>query len=294
MTRVEKYIQKANVLVEALPYIKKFSGKTIVIKYGGSSMNNDGINKIIDDIVLLKLIGINIVLVHGGGPLITEMLEKLNIETEFVNGLRKTDEETIDVVEMVLSGKINKNLVRLIQLHNVNAVGISGVDGNLIEVKKTIIKEGDIGFVGDVTKVNKALLESLISSNYIPVIAPLGVDKEGQKYNINADILAASIAKSISAEKLIFMTDVQGVFKDGNDPSSLCSVLTEAKTLELLEAKTINGGMIPKVESALSAINNGVKHVHIIDGKLEHSLILEILTKIGVGTLFVKEGDSNE
>lgn len=288
MTDIEKYASNANILAEALPYIKEFSGKTIVLKYGGSSMDEDKITKTIEDIVLLKLVGMNVVIVHGGGPYITEMLEKLNIQSSFVKGLRVTTQETMDIVEMVLSGKVNKNIVKLIQMHDVKAVGISGVDGQLIQAKKLEIEEGDIGFVGEITAINGDLITAIVEDGFIPVIAPIGVDQAGNRYNINADYTAVAIAKAISAEKLIFMTDVLGVMTDLNDTDSLLTELSIAKAKQYITDEVIQGGMIPKIDCCINAVEEGIKHVHIIDGTIEHSLILELLTKAGIGTLIHK------
>ncbi len=288
MTDIEKYASNAKIVAEALPYIKEFSGKIIVLKYGGSSMDEELINKIIEDIVLLKLVGMKVVIVHGGGPHITDMLKRLNIKSEFINGLRVTTEETMDIVEMVLSGKINKNIVKLIQMHNVKAVGISGVDGELIQASKLTVPEGDIGYVGKIETINGDLITSLLDDDFIPVIAPIGVDKEGKRYNINADYTAVAIAKAVQSDKLLFMTNVLGVMKEVGNPSSLLSTLTIKQAKEYIKNNVIQGGMIPKVDCAINAVEEGIKNVHIIDGTIEHSLILELLTKAGIGTLFYK------
>ena len=288
MSDMKQYAKQAKILAEALPYIKEFSGKIIVLKYGGSSIDDSTIQQIIEDIVLLKLVGMKVVIVHGGGPLITTMLNKLNIKSSFIDGLRVTTKETMDVVEMVLSGKVNKHIVKCIQMHDIKAVGISGVDGKLIEATKRIIPNGDLGFVGDVTGINGTLLNSLLEDDFIPVIAPIGVDNHGDRYNINADHTAVAIATELSAEKLIFMTDVLGVMTDVSDKSTLVSTLSTSEAKEYIANNIIQGGMIPKVHCCMEAADKGIKHVHIIDGTIEHSLILELLTKAGIGTLIYK------
>ena len=300
---VERLIQKADILLEALPYIRKFKGKTFVIKYGGSAMVDESLREsFARDIVLLKLVGINPVIVHGGGKHINEMLKRLEIEVEFVGGLRKTTEEVMHIVEMVLSGDINKDIVALINKHsgeNVYAVGLSGRDGRLLKAKKIDVEyfveklgieppSGDIGLVGEVKEVNTRLLQVLIAQNYIPVIAPIGVGEDGEAYNINADIAAAAVAKALKAEKLIYLTDTEGV-KDKN--GNLIKKLKDDQIEELIKNGTIKGGMIPKVRSAVEALKGGVKKVHIIDGRLPHSILLEIFTDEGVGTEITLRGD---
>ena len=291
---IEDLIIKAKILQEALPYIKYFHGKTFVIKYGGSAMKDEHLREsFAKDVVLLKYVGINVIVVHGGGPQINEMLSKLGMEQKFVGGLRKTDEETMHVVEMVLSGDINKDIVALINKHsgeNIYAVGLSGRDGRLIRARKMkedflkeigIEIEEDIGYVGEVVSINIDLLNSITEKNYIPVIAPIGVGEKGEAYNINADLVASEIAISMKAEKLIFLTDTEGV-KDEN--GEVISSITERDAQLLIKKGVVKGGMIPKVKFALKAVNNGVKKVHIIDGRVEHSLLLEIFTKEGIGT----------
>ncbi len=288
MVNLEKYLEKASTLVEALPYIKKFSGKKIVVKYGGSSMQEARmIENIIEDIVLMRLIGMKPILVHGGGLAITQMLNDLQIKSEFLDGLRVTDEQTIDVVQMVLAGKINKNIVKLIGQHNLEAVGLSGLDANLLKVDK--VKNGDIGFVGTVKEVNTKFINSLLDQGIIPVIAPIGIDDEGNTCNINADDVAAAIASSLKSEKLIFLTNVVGVLKDKEDPNSLITLIDLKDGEKLIKSKIISDGMIPKVDCCLKAVKDGVKNVHIIDGTIQHSMILELLTKKGIGTLFKEE-----
>ena len=283
----------ASTLIEALPYIKKFSGKTIVIKYGGSAQSDTELNKLFaEDVVLLKFIGINVVIVHGGGPQIAETLEKIGKKSEFIEGLRVTDEETLDIVEMVLSGSTNKSIVRLINQQGGKAVGLSGSDAGLTKAMKiTITKESngkkqeiDIGRVGKVNKVNPQIIHYLTEGDYIPVIAPLGVDDYGNVYNINADEAAGAIAASLEAEKFILLTDVQGILdKNG----TLIGSINKEEVQKLQEAKVIDGGMIPKTRACLEALSGGVKKTHIIDGRIAHALLLEVFTDQGVGTEIV-------
>ncbi len=276
--------KKEDVLIEALPYIQQFEGKTFVIKYGGAVMEQENLKSMIaQDVTLLRKIGINIVVVHGGGKEITSLSNKLNIKTNFVNGQRYTDHKTREVVQMVLAGSINKDIVRRINVNGGRAVGVSGVDGNLLKVKK--YDKEDLGFVGEVTDVNDILIKNLLKDGYMPVIAPLGVDEFGTVYNVNADIAAGSIAGAIDAVKLVYMSDVEGV--KIND--ELASHLTEKEVVEFIDKGIINGGMIPKVESALSALDSGVGKVHIVDGRIEHALLLEIFTEEGVGTEIVSD-----
>lgn len=287
---MERYIEKAKVLVEALPYIKEFSGKTVVIKYGGSAMVDDRIKEmVIEDIVLMKLVGFKPVIVHGGGKEISSTLSRMGIDSEFYNGLRVTTKETVEVVEMVLSGKVNKDIVQLIQNHNLSAVGISGKDGKTLKVNKKIVEGKDIGYVGEIKEVDTTLIRSLINSDFIPVIAPIGTDDHGETYNINADYAASAIAGALKAEKLIFLTDVEGVLKDVSDSSSLISQISIEEVDDYIRSDVIAGGMIPKVMCCVEGIEKGVKNVHILDGRVEHSLLLEIFTKSGVGTMFSKK-----
>jgi acetylglutamate kinase len=289
----------AEVLTEALPYIKRFSGKTIVIKYGGNAMfNNQLKSSFARDVVLMKLVGMNPVLVHGGGPQIGKLLEKLGKKTEFIDGMRVTDNETMDIVEMVLGGLVNKEIVNLINRHGGNAVGLSGKDGGLIRAKKMIFKQHnpkletsdiiDMGHVGEVDSIKTAVVDLLIKSDFIPVIAPIGVDETGQSYNINADLVAGKMAEVLHAEKLIMLTNTSGLLDaEGN-------VLTGLSTEEvdsLIQKGVINGGMLPKIRSALNAVREGVKSSHIIDGRVEHAVLLEILTDVGVGTLLQGHND---
>lgn len=281
----EMIIEKAKVLIEALPYIRAFNGNKVVIKYGGSAMLDPNINEtIVQDIVLLKLVGLNPVVVHGGGPEINTMLDKVGIKSEFVQGLRVTTAETVEVVEMVLAGKVNKNIVSMITHQGGNAVGISGKDGKLLEAQK-INKDVDLGFVGEIVKVNTQIIDTLIANDFVPVISPIGADCEGNTYNINADYAAVAIAGALKAEKLVFLTDVEGVLKDKDDPSSLISYLSKNEALEYIQEGIIAGGMIPKVECCIEAIDQGVSMVHILDGRVQHALILEIYTHNGIGTM---------
>lgn len=282
---MQKYIEKASVLIEAMPYLNEFHGKTVVIKFGGAAMVDNKIKKSVTrDIAFMKMVGINPVIVHGGGPEINEALKLQKIEPKFVNGLRVTDPNTMKTVETVLSGKINKALVSEFQKNNVSAVGISGKDGLLIEAKK---KEGevDLGLVGDITNINTKIIESLINSDFVPVISPVGSDKEGNTFNINADIAASEIAIKLNAAKLIFLTDSNGVLFKEDDENSVISELIPDEIKLLVENGTIKGGMIPKVNYATKAVKNGVNSVHIINGKILHSLLLEIFTKDGIGTI---------
>jgi len=275
--------KKEDVLIEALPYIQQFEGKTFVVKYGGAVMQDEQLKMMIaQDVVLLRKIGIDIVVVHGGGKEITSIAEKLGIETKFVNGQRYTDEKMRDVVQMVLAGSINKDIVRRINIHGGRGVGLSGIDANLIKVKKT---SDELGFVGDVTEANNSILKSILIDGYLPVIAPIGFDDEGIIYNVNADVAAGPIAASLNAEKLVYVTDIEGVKADGE----LLSHLTKSQAEDYIQNKVITGGMIPKVESALSALQSGVKKVHIVDGRVPHALLLEIFTKEGIGTEIVAD-----
>ena len=281
-----EYIGKAKILIEALPFIKRFYDKTVVIKYGGSALIDPQIkDTIIKDIVLMKLVGMHPVIVHGGGPDINSFLKRVEIESKFVNGLRVTDKDTMEIVEMVLAGKLNKAIVTDIELQGVKAVGVTGKDGDTVLAKK-IQKDGvDYGCVGEIESVDPKLLQSLIQSEFIPVIAPIGKDREGNTYNINADYMAVAIAGALQAEKLVFLTDVEGVLKDVLDPSSIMSFIPAGKVAGLIADGTISGGMIPKVECCMAAVEKGVNNVHILDGRVEHCLILEIFTPEGIGTM---------
>lgn len=292
MDEINELIKKARILIEALPYITKFYNKTIVIKYGGASMIQDNLKRSFAiDVTLMKYIGLNPVIVHGGGPQIGELLKRLGKQSNFVRGMRITDDETMDVVEMVLVGKINKEIVNLINQHGGRAVGLSGKDGKLIIAEKLVMEtineiSGekeliDIGRVGVVKEVNPNIIRALERERFIPVIAPVGVGDDGSTYNINADIAASKIASSLSAEKLIFLTDVEGVL---NSDGKLIPSLDLKEAKYLIESGVIKGGMIPKVECCLDALMNGVKKAHIIDGRIEHSILLEIFTDVGIGT----------
>ncbi|NLM13880.1 MAG: acetylglutamate kinase [Epulopiscium sp.] len=286
---MELYIEKAKVLVEALPYIKEFYGKTVVIKYGGSAMIDDMIKEtVIQDIILMKLVGINPVIVHGGGPDINKALKQMDKQSEFVNGLRVTDRETMEIVEMVLAGKVNKSIVSHIQNQGINAVGISGKDGATLQTEKKLVNGMDVGFVGEVVNVNTKLITTLIEQDFIPVIAPIGIDKEGNSYNINADYAAVAVAGALNAQKLVFLTDVEGVLKDVSDSSSIISRLSIKDVDQYIKNGIISGGMIPKVECCVQGVKKGVKTVHILDGRVEHCLLLEIFTQKGVGTMIEK------
>jgi acetylglutamate kinase len=282
-------LEKAEVLVEALPYIKDFYGKRVVIKYGGAAMTECELKmKVMQDIVLMKYVGMHPIVVHGGGPDITGMLGRLSIDTEFVNGLRVTDRATMEVVEMVLGGKVNKEIVSGLNASGGKAVGISGKDGGLIKARP-VDPNGKLGFVGEVETVNPQIIETLIENGYIPVIAPIGIDDEQQSYNINADLVAASIAVGMKADKLVLLTDVPGLLEDKNDSSSLISVLKVSQVPGYVEAGVIAGGMMPKVKCCVEAVTGGVSRTHIVDGRVPHSILLEIFTKEGVGTMVVNE-----
>ncbi len=288
---MEEYIKKAYVLIEALPYFKEYYGKTFVIKYGGSIMFDERLKKnLIEDITLLKYVGINPVIVHGGGPAINETLARLNIKTRFIDGLRVTDKETMEVVEMVLAAKVNKEVVAMINQMRGQAVGICGKDGNLIKATKKIManKDLDLGYVGEVEKINPEIVNRLIEDGYIPVIAPVGCDDKGDSYNINADTVAGKLAVSLQAEKLIYLTDVDGIRNDPEDEDSRVSSLTFTEIKRWIIEGKIQGGMLPKVESCMEAVNSGVIRTHILNGLVPHPLLLEIFTDQGVGTMILK------
>ena len=289
---MQEYIKKAGILIEAMPYISKFHGKTVVIKYGGSAMTDEKIkHSVIGDIAFMKMVGINPVIIHGGGPEINKALELEQIEPKFFNGLRVTDEKTMQVVESVLSGKINKSIVAEFQKHKTKAVGISGKDGMLIEAEKKMPNGIDIGFVGDIKKINTEVLDTLIKSDFVPVISPVGADEQANTYNINADYAAVEIAIALKATKLVFLTDIEGVRMNADDPDSLISKLTPVEIEKMIDNGIISGGMIPKVECCSKAIKSGVNSVHIINGKIEHSILLEIYTKDGIGTVIEEAKD---
>ena len=286
---LQKYIDKAEVLIEALPYITKFNGKIIVIKYGGSAMLDEELKrKVIEDIVLLKMVGFKPIIVHGGGKEISKWVAKSGMETKFLDGLRVTDEATIELVEMVL-GKVNNELVRLVHSLGVKALGVSGMDGDLLQVEKKIIEAGDIGYVGDVKKVNPQVIYDLLDDDYLPIVYPVGIGDDGKPYNINADEAAGAIAKAIGAEKLAFLTDTQGVYMDIDDPDSKISQLGIEEAQKLIEEGVIAGGMIPKIMNCVEAVEGGVNRVHILDGRLPHCVLLEIFTNKGIGTMILKD-----
>ncbi len=283
---MEEVIEKAKILTEALPYIKEFNGITVVIKYGGSALVNEDIkNTLVKDIALMKYVGFKPVLVHGGGKDINQMLEKLDIKSEFKNGLRVTDEKTMEVVQMVLAGKLNKNLTTELCAQGIKAVGICGKDAETLKVKKMTSNGEDIGLVGEVTEVDTSLIKTLIDNDFVPVISPIGIGKDGKSYNINADYAAVAVAGALNAEKLVFVTDVPGVLADVNDPSSVISVMNVKEVRRMIKSGIISGGMIPKVDCCIAGVEAGVQNVHILDGRIEHCLILEIFTKKGIGTL---------
>ena len=275
--------QRAEVLTQALPYIKRYYGKTVVVKYGGNAMINDQLKEqVMEDIVLLALVGVKVVLVHGGGPEISDLMSRLGKKPEFVDGLRVTDKETIDIVQMVLAGKVNKSLVNLLEMKGGKAIGLSGMDGRLIEAK---MRDERLGFVGSITKVNIAPVIDVLEKGYIPVISTIGCDREGNAYNINGDTAAAFIAGALGAERLIMMTDIAGILRDKNDPDSLIRDVTIKEAKQLFADGVISGGMIPKVECCIEALHRGVKNVVIMDGRVPHSILMEILTNEGAGTM---------
>lgn len=274
---------RAQVLTQALPYIQKYNGKIVVVKYGGNAMVNEQLKQqVMEDIVLLHLIGVKVVLVHGGGPEISETMSKLGKKAVFVDGLRVTDKETVDIVQMVLAGKINKTLVNLLQVNGGKAMGISGMDGRLIEAK---MKDERLGYVGDVTKINIEPVMDLLEKHYIPVISTIGCDAEGNAYNINGDTAAAWVAGALNAERLIMLTDIAGLLRDKDDPSTLIPEVTIAEAVKLRAEGIISGGMIPKIDCCVEAIHKGVRNVVIMDGRVPHSILMEILTDEGAGTM---------
>lgn len=286
---MQKVMQKAETLIEALPYIQKFNRKIIVVKYGGSAMSNEELQKnVIKDVTLLKLVGFKPIIVHGGGKEISRWVGKVGKEAQFVNGLRVTDEETMEIAEMVLS-KVNKHLVTMVQELGVKAVGISGKDGGLLKVDKKYADGKDIGFVGDIKEVNPKILYDLLEKDFLPIVAPIGLDEEFQTYNINADDAACAIAKAVGADKLAFLTDIKGLYKDINDESSFISRLTASTAENLIRDGFIGGGMLPKLTNCTSAIRGGVNRVHILDGRIAHCLLLEIFTNEGIGTAIISD-----
>ncbi|MBR7178776.1 MAG: acetylglutamate kinase [Oscillospiraceae bacterium] len=279
--------QRAEVLTAALPYIKKYNGKCIVVKYGGNAMINPTLKQqVMEDIVLLWLIGVKVVLVHGGGPEISETMKKLGKQAQFVNGLRVTDKETVDIVQMVLAGKVNKDLVNLLQMKGGHAMGLSGIDGGILEA---VVKDEALGYVGEVTKVRTQPIRDVLEKNYIPVISTIASDRQGNTYNINGDTAAAYIAGALGAERLIMMTDIAGVMMDMDDPDSLIPSITVSEAEKLKEQGIISGGMIPKVDCCVEALNAGVNNVVIMDGRIPHSILMELLTDEGAGTMVMKD-----
>ena len=278
--------ERAEVLTAALPYIKKYSGKIVVIKYGGNAMINEELKQqVMEDIALLWLIGVKVVLVHGGGPEISETMKKLGKEAVFIDGLRVTDRETVDIVQMVLAGKINKTLVNLIQMKGGHAVGLSGIDGGILEAK---VKDERLGFVGEVTKVRPQPIMDLLEKNYIPVVSTVASDRQGNTYNINGDTAAAYLAGALGAERLIMMTDIAGILRDKDDPSTLIPHITVSEAKKLYDEGIISGGMIPKVDCCIEALEHGVNNVVIMDGRIPHSILMELLTDEGAGTMVMK------
>ncbi|MFP4698060.1 MAG: acetylglutamate kinase [Eubacteriales bacterium] len=286
---MEVYIEKAKTLIEALPYIQKFAGKKVVIKYGGSAMIDESLKmNIIKNISLMKLVGIKPIIVHGGGKDINFWMNKVDKKSQFIEGLRVTDEETMEIAEMVLSGKVNKSLVGLMYQLGMKAVGVSGKDGGMINVEKKYINGKDIGSVGLINNINTKLLDVLLENDFIPIVAPIGLDSKGESYNVNADDAACAVASAVGAEKLVFLTDVEGVLLDPNDKDTLVSEMTLEKAEALIKEGVIAGGMIPKIRCCMEAVKSNVQRVHILDGRVEHSLLLEIFTNEGIGTMMVK------
>ena len=280
-------LHRAEILVEALPYIRKYTGKVIVIKYGGNAMINEELKQqVMEDLVLLHLVGVKVVLVHGGGPEITDTLKKIGKQAEFVDGLRVTDQETVDVVQMVLAGKINKTLVKLLESKGGKAMGISGIDGHMIQCK---VKDERLGFVGEITEVNVQPILDLLEKDYIPVVSTVGCDLQGDTYNINADTAASHIAGALHAERLIAMTDITGIMMDPKDPDSLIPCIDLQDAQNLFDQGVISGGMIPKVQCCIDAIHHGVKKVAILDGRVPHAVLMELLTDEGAGTMVVAD-----
>lgn len=287
MEPINQILFKAQTLIEALPYIQKFNNKKVVVKYGGSAMLDDDLQlNVIKDVALLKLVGMQPIIVHGGGKEITKWLKLLGHESQFVEGLRVTDDQTMEVAEMVL-GKVNKNLVQLVEKLGVKAVGISGKDGATLKVEKRLVNGQDIGYVGNIKEVNTDLIDTLINNDFVPVIAPIGLDDDFKNYNINADDVACAIATAIGAEKLVFLTDIEGVYADPEDKKSHISVLTLDQADDLIDKGFIGGGMLPKLKNCVDAVRNGVSRVHILDGRIEHCLLLEFFTNRGIGTAIV-------
>ena len=289
---MELVMEKAQVLVEALPYIQHFNRKIIVVKYGGSAMVDESLKRqVIQDVTLLKLVGFKPIIVHGGGKEISRWVEKAGMEPEFINGLRKTDAATMEIAEMVLN-KVNKSLVQMVQELGVNAVGISGKDGGLLKVEKKLSQGQDIGYVGEITEVHPKVLHDLLEKDFLPIVCPIGMDDNFETYNINADDAACAIARAVSAEKLAFLTDIEGVYKDPSDKETLISELTITEAKKLIGDGYIGGGMLPKLNNCIDAIENGVSRVHILDGRIAHCLLLEIFTNKGIGTAILGDKET--
>ena len=294
MENMDNILQKAQVLVEALPYIQRFNRKIIVVKYGGSAMVDEELkNSVIQDVVLLKLVGFKPIIVHGGGKEISKWVEKAGMEPHFVNGLRVTDEPTMEIAEMVLN-KVNKSLVQLVQKLGVLGVGITGKDGGLLKVEKKYADGEDIGYVGEITEVSPKILYDLLEKDFLPIVGPIGMDENYQSYNINADDAACAIAKAVNAEKLAFLTDIEGIYKDYEKKEGFISRITASQADELVSGGLIGGGMLPKLNNCTSAVRNGVSRVHILDGRIPHCLLLEIFTKQGIGTAIVEDGEAGQ
>ena len=288
---MQEVLKKAEVLIEALPYIQKFNRKIIVVKYGGSAMSNEELQRnVIKDVTLLKLVGFKPIIVHGGGKEISRWVGKVGKEAQFVNGLRVTDDETMEIAEMVL-GRVNKRLVTMVEELGVKAVGLSGKDGQMLQVEKKYSEGQDIGFVGNITSVNPKILFDLLEKGYLPIVSPIGLGEDFATYNINADDAACAIAKAVGADKLVFLTDIEGLYKDINDKSSFISRITTSEADSLIEDGFIGGGMLPKLNNCTSAVKEGVNRVHILDGRIPHCLLLEIFTNEGVGTAIVRDED---
>ena len=289
---MDELLQKASVLIEALPYIQRFNRKIIVVKYGGSALVDDSLKRsVIEDVTLLKLVGFKPIIVHGGGKEISRWVEKSGMEPKFINGLRVTDEPTMEIAEMVLN-KVNKSLVQLVEQLGVLAVGVSGKDGGMLKVEKKYADGEDIGFVGDIKEVNPKILYDLLEKDFLPIVAPIGLDSAYNTYNINADDAACAIARAVSAEKLAFLTDIEGVYQDPQNPSTLISELPISQAKELIDSGYIGGGMLPKLNNCIDAIDNGVSRVHILDGRIPHCLLLEIFTNKGIGTAILGDKET--
>ena len=288
---MQEVLKKAEVLIEALPYIQKFNRKIIVVKYGGSAMSNEELQRnVIKDVTLLKLVGFKPIIVHGGGKEISRWVGKVGKEAQFVNGLRVTDDETMEIAEMVL-GRVNKRLVTMVEELGVKAIGLSGKDGQMLQVEKKYSEGQDIGYVGNITSVNPKVLFDLLEKGYLPIVSPIGLDEDFATYNINADDAACAIAKAVGADKLVFLTDIEGLYKDINDKDSFISRITVSEAENLISDGFIGGGMLPKLNNCTSAVANGVNRVHILDGRIPHCLLLEIFTNEGVGTAIVRDED---